>query len=255
MSTKRLIILSGPSCVGKGPLIAALNTYYPDIVYKVIPIIKSKESRPNGPRPDEQHQWDNPAYFRSNDDILKHTSNEEYLVGTCRGFPQALDLKQIKDNAFPLLFIEAHHTIGTQLKNKDYLKTVDVKTIFLSPLGKQEIIDLKQVGVDTVHYLSQIMLHKLTVRARFQGKKINEALFADIIMRANEAPEEIRNASNYNYIIVNHDAEGNPNWHRSPEGIFENPPEADAKRALISTVNIFLKGEDNNVEHWDSPLF
>jgi len=36
MASQMFAILSGPSCVGKGPLVAALNRFYPDVEYAVL---------------------------------------------------------------------------------------------------------------------------------------------------------------------------------------------------------------------------
>ena len=251
--TRRLITLSGPSGVGKGPLVAALNTYHPDIRYEAIPIIKSKESRPGGPRPDELAQWDNPAYFRPKVDILALTSDRRYLVGMCRGLPQALDLGQIEDSDASVLFAEVHHSIGAQLRECGSLKGLDIVTLFLSPLGRQEMVDLRRAEVDVVDYLSKVMLHKLMVRAQFQGQTLGASIIADMATRARESPEELRSASHYTHVIVNHDGEGNPNWHRSPEGRFCSPPEGDAARALSSVGNIFRARQDDRAEHWEAP--
>jgi guanylate kinase len=249
------MVLSGPSCVGKGPLIAALNTFHDDLVYETIPIIKSRESRPSGPRPDELDLWDDPAYFRDSAEILSLRSNKQYVVGDCRGLPQALDLDRITSSNLGLLFLEVHHILGSQLANLVPDRDIAVETVFLSPLGIQEIHDLQQAGINVSDYLSDIMLHKQLIRARFQGKLIDDTFITDALDRAKEAAIELRSATHYRYVIVNHDGEGCSNWNRDPTGEFTVSPEGDAGRALDSMVGIFRAGDGKSVERWStSPL-
>jgi guanylate kinase len=83
---KRLIILSGPSCAGKGPLVIALGRFYPKIEYNSIPAMKRKESRGGRPRPDEVNVWNNPDYFRTKDEIEWLRSEPQYICGKLSRF-------------------------------------------------------------------------------------------------------------------------------------------------------------------------
>ncbi|MFC1780846.1 hypothetical protein ACFLZ8_01100 [Planctomycetota bacterium] len=94
------------------------------------------------------------------------------------------------------------------------------------------------------------MLNKLAVRNRFQGKKLIRAAIADNIMRARDAYSELQDAQNYTDVLVNHDGEGNPNWHQSPDESFEGRLEGDALRALECFVEILKTGECGLAEHW-----
>ena len=252
MAKKRFTILSGPSCVGKGPLIAALNRFHPDVEYTPIRVIKSRESRLNGPRPEEKAIWKNPDYFRPMVEILELSGNPQYLVGDCLGLPQAVDLSQIRKTEAELFFIEIYHTIGAELAKKiTYLTNVDITTVFVAPIGRQEIEDLGSAGVDLAEYLTWIMIHKQMVRARYQRKTVDVALVKDIRGRAEDTISELRSGTGYSHVIVNHDGEGSTNWHRLSSGIFTTKPEGDAGRAVSTLLHILGGSEAAEAENWN----
>ena len=85
---KRLIILSGPSCVGKSPLIEALRRVHPHISFQM-PVMYT--SRP--PRSIEQEGID--YYFRTEQEIRSFPS-DRYIVGKTRTVWQAIDLEEIR---------------------------------------------------------------------------------------------------------------------------------------------------------------
>ncbi len=53
--TGRLVILSGPSCAGKGPLCSALETFYPQIMENMHKLVlyNSRQPRPGDMLPFE----------------------------------------------------------------------------------------------------------------------------------------------------------------------------------------------------------
>jgi guanylate kinase len=250
MLYKKFAILSGPSCVGKSPLVAALNQFHPDVKYIKIPVIKSKESRPQGPRPEETALWNNPDFFRTKKDILQLKGNPQYLVGDCLGLPQAVDLQKVQENDAGLFFIEIYHTIGAKLISSVFLAHTEITTVFLSPIGRDEIEDLKTAKIDLENYLFQIMLHKQMIRNRFHGRSIATPFLEDAGGRARDSISELKDACRYSQVIVNHDGEGSPNWHRLPSGIFMARPEGDAGRAVTAMVNIFNNSTDAQAENW-----
>jgi len=250
--SKRFVILSGPSCVGKSPLIAALNQFCPDLKYTKIPVIKSKESRPQGPRPEELTIWNDPDFFLTKKDILHLNGNPQYLVGDCLGLPQAVDLKKIKENDAGLFFADIYHTIGAQLIKNDFLTRVEITTVFLSPISREEIEDLKTADIDPENYLYQIMLHKQLVRSRYHGKTIDACFVEDAPGRAGDSFSELASACKYSYVIVNHDGEGSPNWHRLSSGAFLARPEGDAGRAVESMAHILRDPATANVKNWNT---
>lgn len=99
-------------------------------------------------------------------------------------------------------------------------------------------------------YLTDMMLHKLAVRTRFQGKDLSKEVADDNLSRAETAYSELRAAHNYTHVLVNHDGEGHPNWNRLPDGAFERRPEGDAGRVLGAYADILTKGHSDYAEHW-----
>ena len=91
----RFILLSGPSCVGKGPLIDAVQKVHKDLKFGVVGVIKSRESRPGG----KLRKTDKPEDFFSADEIRSWEGDPRYIVGDCRGYPQAIDVERVKDAA------------------------------------------------------------------------------------------------------------------------------------------------------------
>lgn len=250
MGKKRFVILSGPSCVGKGPLVAAVKRFHPDLEYAAIPTIKSRESRPKGPRPDEVDVWKNPDYWRSQAELLAVAGDPSYLVGDCRGLPQGVDLRKVKAAEAGLLFVEIYHTLGARLVESRFLADIDVATVFLSPVSRQEIEDLQGAGVDLAEHLTHLMLRKQLVRGRYQGKRIDKAFIDDARGRAQDTISELRSACSFSQVIVNRDGEGSPNWHRLPGGVFTGSPEGDARRAVDALVHILAGSPAAQTENW-----
>lgn len=251
MAEKGFIVLSGPSCVGKGPLVAALNRFHPDLKYSEIPVIKSKDSRPNGPRPGEEDIWENEDYFRTSEAIYDLEDNPQFVVGMCRDLPQAVDLEKVKKNKAKLLFIEIYYSLGAKLLTSTFLKPKNIQTttLFLSPISRIEIEDLKADNVDVARHVRQLMVAKQLARKRYQGKKaiLNE----DIDARATDAYNELLYACKCDRVIINRDGEGSPNWHRLPKGPFTARPEGDAGRALAALLYILTESEPSEqCEDW-----
>jgi guanylate kinase len=251
MAARRFAILSGPSCVGKGPLIAALARFHPDVRYAQIPVMKSKESRLKGPRPDEVAIWDSADWFRPKEEIRALDGDPRYLVGDCRGLPQAVDLGKVQDSDAELLLIEIYHTLGARLVESAFLTGVEVVTVFVAPIGQQEIEDLRSAGVNLGDYLTLLMLHKQLVRARYHGKPVDDALINDARGRAEDALSELRSAGKYSHVIANRDGEGSPNWRRLPGGLFTAEPEGDAGRAVSALLHILGGSKLAEVENWN----
>lgn len=118
-------------------------------------------------------------------------------------------------------------------------------SIFMSPWSIAELKDLRTAGIDIPGHLTNVMLHKQLVRARLQGK---EPDIADFRSRASDAVNELRAAPSFDYVLVNHDGEGEPTWHLLPDGNFTGGidllrPEGSAGRALQAFVDFFLRGE------------
>ncbi|MFW6289506.1 MAG: hypothetical protein ACOC0R_00945, partial [Mariniphaga sp.] len=89
----RLIIFSGPSCVGKSPLAKAFARFYPELHQSMQPLVLYNS---RSPRPGEIDGVD--YYFRSRREIEKLNEQEHFSLMDVRGDLQALDLKELSEN-------------------------------------------------------------------------------------------------------------------------------------------------------------
>ncbi|HID63097.1 MAG TPA: hypothetical protein EYP49_10210, partial [Anaerolineae bacterium] len=88
----RFVMLSGPSCVGKGPLHNALKRFYPDIERKLEKLVLFNS---RAPRPGEQDGVD--YHFRSRQEVEALRGREGYIVMDVRGDLQALDVENLRE--------------------------------------------------------------------------------------------------------------------------------------------------------------
>jgi guanylate kinase len=237
---KHLILLSGPSCVGKGPLTAAVKKFRPEIEFTKLAVIKSKQSRNHIPRPDEQEVWDNPNCWQTQEQIQALKNNSRYIVFNCYGFSQAVDLDMIVNSSEQTILMEMYYAIVPQLSDSQLLKNIKIETVFLSPISKQEIDFLNSCGIDVDKAIKSLMATKQYQRAIFHKRKIDRDFLQDIRTRIDDSVCEIESAKNFKYVIVNHDGEGSPNWNRLADGTFTGPPVGDAKLAVESLANILI---------------
>ena len=89
-SAGRLVILSGPSCVGKTPVTKALKRLYPDLAAKLTPLVLYNS---RAPRPGEQSDVD--YHFRTREQVDMLRAEARYVVLDVRGDLQALDLDDL----------------------------------------------------------------------------------------------------------------------------------------------------------------
>jgi hypothetical protein len=89
----RLIILSGPSCVGKSPLVKAFARFYPELAERLHPLVlyNSRTARPGETDGIDYH-------FRPRHEIAKLKELERFVVMDIRGDLQALDVKELTEN-------------------------------------------------------------------------------------------------------------------------------------------------------------
>jgi hypothetical protein len=87
----RLIILSGPSCVGKGPLHTAFHNFYPE---RAANLQKLVLYNCRAPRTGEIDGKD--YHFRSREEIDGFREKENFVVLDVRGDLQAVDLKEVE---------------------------------------------------------------------------------------------------------------------------------------------------------------
>ena len=86
----RLVILSGPSCVGKSPLDKALARFHPQLRSRLQPLVLYNS---RDPRPGEVDGSD--YHFRARSQVEALDGEDRYVVMDVRGDLQALDLDDL----------------------------------------------------------------------------------------------------------------------------------------------------------------
>lgn len=240
----RFVILSGPSCVGKGPLHQALKRLYPELANKLKPLVLYNS---RSPRPSEEDGID--YHFRSRDEIQSLRTQDQFAVFEVRGDLQALDLKELqKDLSAGDVFFEGNPFIGAFLLDCQIAARIEKLTVFLSPLSRREVLYLRK-RVNLQAFLADMMRRKLLRRLTAQKQIPSLPDLEDVERRAKSAYQELRKAHLFQHVIPNHDGEDSENW-----SAFYYPV-ADAFKALESFAGL-LEGKkpDEHVEHWEEDL-
>jgi guanylate kinase len=149
----RLIILSGPSCVGKGPLHTAFHNFYPE---RAANLQKLVLYNCRAPRPGE---IDGKNYhFRSREEIDGFRGKENFVVLDVRGDLQAVDLNDV-ERALSAgdSFFEGNPFVGRELL-KAFASKGAILSIFLAPLSREEIqfLQSQERGLSLADFLTDV---------------------------------------------------------------------------------------------------
>jgi len=242
----RLVILSGPSCVGKTPLYKSLGKFYPELstqLHKLV-LVNSR-----GPRPGELDGVD--YHFRTQAQVEGLRTDSRYAVLEARDDLQALDLEELES----LLrrgdvFFEGNPYVARALQTHPRLAGVNRLSIFVSPLSQEEIIYLKapERNVSLPELLTDIMRCKLLRRTRRQKGDLSAKDLQDIETRASSAYRELQEAWHFQHVIPNHDGEDSDNW----EAFYY--PLGDARKTLAAFVALLKGVVPPSVEKWEEHL-
>lgn len=243
---KRLIIFSGPSCVGKSPLAKAIAKFYPDLHTGLKPLVLYNSRQP---RPGEIDGID--YHFRKRDEIEKLRIDNRFVVMDVRGDLQAIDMDELFANLKTNnLFFEGNPFIGKLLLTQNYLSEVEKLSIFMSPVSKDEILYLKSVSpsVHLPEIITDLMRRKLLRRTRLQKGELSFSDLENIEKRAKSAYTELQDAHYFQFVIPNHDGEESDNW-----SSFYYPL-GDARKALLTFVAL-IEGKKGLIEEvWEKNL-
>ena len=243
----RLVILSGPSCVGKSPLRTALTKFHPELWGRLQKLVLFNS---RVPRPGEREAVD--YYFRSRAHVEELRSKGPYAVLDVRGDVQAVDVEALKT----LLergdvFFEGNPFVGRLLQMHPLLAEVDRLSMFMSPLSKEEIVYLKapERHLSLRDLVTDAMRRKLLRRTRHQKGELSLPDLENIEARARSAYGELADAWHFQYVIPNHDGEDSEHWDAF------SYPIGDARKALQAVVSL-LEGVASSpyVERWDEKL-
>lgn len=242
----RLIILSGPSCVGKSPLSTALGRFYPEIKASLKPLVLYND---RNPRPGEKDGID--YYFRSRQHIESLRSESNYIVLDVRGDLQALDMEELKEllSQGDVLF-EGNPFVGSILLEQAQAHNIPNLNIFMSPISKGEIIFLKdsKSNIELPDLVTDIMRRKLLRRTRKQKAELSLKDLENIEKRASSAYQELGMACQFKHVIPNHDGEDSENW----DAFYY--PLGDALKSLQAFVSLYRNENTGNVETWEKGL-
>lgn len=206
---KRLVVLSGPSCVGKGPLRAALHRQRKrlGIEYGEIILCNSREPRlkqRSGPFEVNSYEVHGLDYYFLPRGLFSQLDQDRFVVGKVRTDLQAIDIEQVREafHRHDVVLAEVFHTLGRGLMHWFRSQTAvnfEVRSVFLLPLSDDEILAKASAeGTTPEGVVYKTMKAKLERRAEDPGK---------IEERAKSAFIEIRDASTYTDKIINHAGE------------------------------------------------
>jgi len=242
----RLIILSGPSCVGKSPLAKVLARLHPELHKTLQPLVLYNS---RAARPGETDGVD--YYFRRLQEIENLRDKDGFVVMDVRGDLQALDLQELsallaKGN----VFFEGNPFVGCALQTHPALTEFSRLSVFMSPLSSTEISFLKaaEPGVSLPDLVTDVMRRKLLRRTRRQKGEISLKDLENIEKRASSAYVELKEACSFQYVIPNHDGEDSENW----DAFYY--PLGDARAALVAFISLLQGESPSGVESWEKDL-
>jgi len=242
----RLVILSGPSCVGKSPLFVCLGKFYPELskrLHKLV-LVNSRD-----PRPGESDGVD--YHFRTRAQVEALRNDKRYVVLEARADLQALNMEEVESllrqgNAF----FEGNPYVARELQSHSRLAKAQRLSIFISPLTREEIeyLRIPQRNVSLQELVADIMRRKLLRRTRRQKGELSANDLQNVEIRASSAYRELQMACHFQYVIPNHDGEDSENW----DAFYY--PIGDARKTLHAFVGLLRGSVQPSVEHWDENL-
>jgi guanylate kinase len=243
----RFVMLSGPSCVGKGPLHNALKRFYPHLEQKLEKLILFNS---RAPRPGEQDGVD--YHFRPRQEIESLRGREGYIVLDVRGDLQALDVENLREilDGEKDAFFEGNPFVPMEALKSPLLSDVPKLSVFLAPLSRDEILFLRDPArrVSLPDFVTDVMRRKLLRRTQRQKVLLSLKDLENIERRAGSAYRELQLAHHFDYVIPNHDGEDSENW----EAFYY--PIGDARKALIAFAAILSGQESEYAEKWEREL-
>ncbi|MBF0158004.1 MAG: hypothetical protein HQL58_00620 [Magnetococcales bacterium] len=241
------VVLAGPSCIGKGPLYSALKRFYPEVAGRLQQIILYND---RAIRPGEEDGVD--YFFRSRRDIEALGPDQAHIVVDVRGDLQALEIAQVQRiiDADRDPFFEGNPFVPAKLREYGLFDKFPVLSVFLSPLSCEEILYLKDRGVDLASFVTDVQRRKLLHRAVRQKVNLSLKDLENIEKKAASAIVEMREAWKFDHVIPVHDGEGHDNW----DAFYY--PVGTARKALLAFAAL-LQGEippAATTERWSEDL-
>ena len=246
MPKGRLIVLAGPSCVGKSPLEKALSRLYPELRKPLRPVVLYND---RAPRPGETDGVD--YHFRTRDEIQVLENEPDHVVMDVRGDLQAIDVADLKrDLQAGDVFFEGNPFVGRRLLTESGLADIPRLGVFLAPLSREEILFLMEsAGASALPgLLTDVMRRKLLRRTRKQKSELSLKDLENIETRAGSAYRELKFAHEFDAVLPNHDGEDSENW----DAFYY--PLGDARKSLEAFVALLQGNPAGWAESWEADL-
>jgi guanylate kinase len=239
----RFIILSGPSCVGKGPLHSAFSKFFPEQAASLHKLVLYNCRSPRPGEVDGKDYW-----FRSRQEIETFRKKQNFIVLDVRGDLQAVDLNDV-DRTLTAghLFFEGNPFVGRKLREAIAAKA-NLLSVFLSPLSREEILFLQSRNVALPEFLTDVMRRKLLRRTQRQNGILSVKDLENIERRASSAYTELKEAWHFDYVIPNHDGEDSENW----DAFYY--PVGDARKTLVAFADLTTGKIPAAAEKWEEEL-
>jgi guanylate kinase len=242
----RLIILAGPSCVGKSPLFRALRRLYPQQSAGLSPLVLYNS---RSPRPGEVDGED--YHFRARAEIEQGGKQGRLRTLEVRGDLQGLDEAELTDQlASGDVLFEGNPFVGRLLLEVDLPAGCQRLSVFMSPLSADELRELAdpQRHVDVAELVADVMRRKLLRRTARQKGLLSEKDLANIERRCTSAYGELKLAGGFDGVLPCHDGEDSENW----DAFYY--PLGDARTALRAMVDVLAGRRPDELEDWDDDL-
>ena len=227
---KKLILLSGPSCVGKGPLRKALEDFHPEIGFAEPVWIHSR--KPRFKRSEGRYEVHGVDYYFSPRGMVELLPRDRFLVGDLGYGLQAMDLAHLEEmfDANDVVFTEMSLVFQDPLA--DWVKRqarfdIEVRHVMLVPMTLEEVERKSaETGAPPEQVVYEVMIGKQRRRGEDPPEKMER--------RARAAYPEMKAARPGTKIIVCRAGEDDlSEWGR--------PLGPEARRVLGEFVKVFVE--------------
>ncbi|MFC1474938.1 hypothetical protein ACFLQK_02725 [bacterium] len=225
---KKLILLSGPSCVGKGPMRKAMEDLHPDIEFAEPIWMHSR--RPRFKRSLRRYEVHGVDYYFFPRTMIEQLDPERFIVGDLGYGLQAIDMGYL-ENMFEtndVLFTEIYVSFFDPIcrwAEKQEKFDIEVRSVFLIPMPFEEI---KKKSAETGNPPDQVVYEVMIEKQKGRGEDPPEKMET----RARVAWSEMRHAEKYSNVIVCRAGEDDlEQWGR--------PLGSEAQRVLDEFLKVF----------------
>jgi guanylate kinase len=189
-------------------------------------------------------------HFRSRDHIERLREDERHVVIDVRGDLQALDVAELAESLKSRhAMYEGNPYVARELLINPRLAGIRRLSILLSPLSREEILYLSgQPAVSLRELTAELMRRKQLRRAKRLKGTLSAHDLEDVERRVARAYDELRMAHEFDLVIPNHDGEDSENW----DAFYY--PLGDARRALLSVVDLLSGRTPTTAEKWEPDL-